>query len=497
METTLIKLNENAARFVSKPKKMFISGRWVDAVSGKTFETRNPATGDLITSVPEGDKADIDLAVRAARHAFDEGPWRTLKPYDRSKLLLKLADLFEENAEELAHLETLDNGAPLSMTKHYPGGAAENIRYYAGWTTKITGETVPVSVPGKVFNYTRKEPIGVCGQIIPWNGPLMMAVWKLSTALATGNTVVLKPAENTPLTALRIGELVQEAGFPDGVVNIVTGFGSTAGQSLVDHPLVDKIAFTGSTAVGKQIMKSSSANLKKVSLELGGKSAHIVFADADYEKALQNAANAILLNSGQVCVAGSRLFVEKKIYDNFMSDLADYTKNYKLGNGFDPSANLGPLISAKQKERVLGYLDLGRDEGAEMLVGGNAADGLENGYFVKPTVLANVNNSMRIAQEEIFGPVVSGIPFTDIDEVIKLANQTEYGLGGGVNTTDIRKAHLVAEGLRTGSVWVNTYNLIDPASPFGGYKQSGLGRENGAESIDLYTETKSVWINLD
>lgn len=476
---------------------MLIGGEWVEAVSGKRFETSNPATGEVITSVPEGDREDIDLAVRAARKAFDHGVWRTMKPYERSKLLLRIADLFEENAEELAHLETLDNGAPLSLTEGFAIGAAETFRYYAGWVTKITGETIPVSVPGKMFNYTRKEPVGVCGQIVPWNAPLAMTVWKISVALATGNTLVLKPAENTPLTALRIGELIQEAGIPDGVVNIVTGFGGSAGQALVEHPLVDKIAFTGSTAVGKQIMKSSAANIKKVSLELGGKSAHIVFADADYDKAIKNAANAILLNSGQACIAGSRLFVEKKIYDNFLADLADYMQNFKLGNGFDPSTNLGPLISEKQKQRVLSYIDIGQDEGAEMLVGGQATGELEKGYFVKPTVMANVNNDMRIAQEEIFGPVVSGIPFTDIDEVIEMANQTEYGLGGGVNTTDVRKAHLVAEGLRTGSVWVNTYNLIDPASPFGGYKQSGLGRENGAESIDLYTETKSVWISLD
>lgn len=495
---TLVQLNENAAKFISKPKKLFIGGKWVESVSGRTFETRNPATGELLTTVAEGGKEDIELAVRAARDAFDKGPWRTMKPYDRSKLMLKFADLLEEHGEELAHLETLDNGAPLNMTKFFSASAAENIRYFAGWTTKITGSSIPTSVPGKTFTYTRKEPVGVCGQIIPWNGPLMMAVWKLSVALATGNTIVLKPAENTPLTALRLGELVQEAGFPDGVVNIVPGFGGTAGQALVDHPLVDKIAFTGSTAVGKKIMSSAAASVKKVSLELGGKSAHIVFADADYEKAIQNAANSVFYNSGQACIAGSRLFVEKNIYDNFMSDLADYTKNYKVGNGFDPSTVLGPLISERQKERVLGYLDIGQQEGAEILVGGNATEEeLANGYFVKPTVVANTNNNMRIAQEEIFGPVVSGIPFTDIDEVIELANQTEYGLGGGVNTTDIRKAHLVADGLRTGTVWVNTYNILDPAVPFGGYKQSGLGRENGEESLDLYLETKTVWIDLD
>ena len=498
-QTTLTPLNESARKFISKPKKLFIGGKWVDSVSGKVFETRNPATGEVITTVPEGTKEDIDLAVRAARQAFDKGPWRTMKPYDRSKLLLKIANLIEENAEELAHLDTLDYGAPLSMTNNFAATSAETFRYYAGWVTKITGSTIPVSTPGKMFNYTLKEPVGVCGQIIPWNAPLNMAVWKISVALATGNTVVLKPAENTPLSALRLGELIQEAGVPDGVVNIVTGFGEEAGQALVEHPLVDKIAFTGSTAVGKKIMQSAAAHVKKVSLELGGKSPHIVFADADYEKALQNASDAVMFNTGQACIAGSRLFVEKKIYDKFMSDLADYAQNnYKLGNGFDPSTSLGPLISHRQKERVLGYLDIGQEEGAEILVGGDVTEGeLKKGYFVKPTVVANVSNDMRIAQEEIFGPVVSGIPFEDIDEVIELANQTTYGLGGGVNTTDLRKAHLVSQGLRTGNVWVNTYTVLDPASPFGGYKQSGLGKENGAESLDEYWETMGGWISLD
>ncbi|RDW18372.1 betaine-aldehyde dehydrogenase [Oceanobacillus arenosus] len=498
MATTLIELNRKAVEFISKPKKMYINGQWVDAVSGKTIETRNPATGEILTTVPDGGVEDINRAVAAARKAFEEGPWPKMKPTERANLLLKFADLVEENAEELAHLETLDNGAPVSSTIHYSASVAEDFRYYAGWATKITGQTVPVSVPGNFFNYTRKEPVGVCGQIVPWNAPIMMASWKLSAPLATGNTVILKPASLTPLTALRLGELIQEAGFPDGVVNIVTGSGSVAGTALTEHPDVDKIAFTGSTEVGKQIMRSGAGNIKKVSLELGGKSAHIVFADADYDLAIANAANAIYTNSGQACVAGSRLFVEKKIYDNFMSDLAEYTKSLRVGNGFDQSTNLGPLISAQQKETVLNYLDIGQEEGAEVLIGGNVTDNdLAGGYYVKPTVVANVNNSMRIAQEEIFGPVVSGIPFEDIDEAIKLANQSEYGLGGGVNTTDLRKAHKVAHGLRTGNVWVNTYNIMDPASPFGGYKQSGLGREHGSESVDMYTETKSIWINLD
>lgn len=498
MSTTLVSLNRKAAAFTSAPKKMLINGQWVEAASGSTFETRNPANGEVITTVSEGDQVDINQAVSAARKAFEEGAWPKAKPNERAKLLLKLADLIEENAEELSHLETLDNGMPLNSSFNQILAGAEDFRYYAGWATKITGETIPVSTPGNIFNYTRKEPVGVCGAIIPWNAPFMMAVWKLSAPLAAGNTVVLKPAENTPLTALRLGELVQEAGFPDGVVNIVPGFGQKAGSALTEHTDVDKIAFTGSTAVGKQIMQSGSVNVKKVSLELGGKSAHIVFADADYDNALANAANAVYANSGQACIAGSRLFVERGIYDNFMSDLAEYTKKFKVGSGFDQSTNLGPLISDKQKKRVMNYLDIGQKEGAELLIGGDAEeDELSAGHYVKPTVIANVNNDMTIAQEEIFGPVVSGMPFDDIDEVIKLANQTEYGLGGGVNTTDLRKAHRVAHGIRTGNVWINSYSLMDSASPFGGYKQSGIGREKGAESMDLYTETKSVWVNLD
>lgn len=495
---TLIAIDFNAKKFTSKPLNMLIGGRWVEAVSGKRTEIRNPANGELITTAAEGDKEDVERAVSAARKAFEEGPWPKMKPNERAKLILRLADLIEENAEELAHLDTLDYGQPLSLTRGFANAAAENFRYYAGWATKITGETIQTSTPGNVFNYTRREAIGVCAGIVPWNAPLMNAVMKISAPLAVGNTVVMKPSEETPISLLRLGELIQEAGFPDGVVNIVTGYGQTAGAALAEHPDVDKIAFTGSTEVGKEILRASSVNIKKVMLELGGKSAHIIFADADYETALANAANSIFFNSGQVCFAGSRLFVEKKIYDRFLSDLVDYTKNFKVGDGFDESTVIGPLISAKQKKRVLNYMDIGRQEGAEMLVGGDATEAdLAKGHFVKPTVMANVNNDMTIAREEIFGPVVSAIPFDDMDEVIKQANQTIYGLGGGICTTDVRKAHKVAHALKTGNVWINTYNLTEPASPFGGYKQSGLGRENGAASIDMYTELKSIWVNLD
>lgn len=498
MSTTTVQLNEKVVEYLKSPKQLFINNRFVDSVSGETFDTFDPSTGKKIASVAEANADDVELAVEAARNAFDSGDWPKMKPNDRARLLLKLADLIETNAEELSHLETLDNGMPLSQSYQMVLGAAETFRYYAGWATKIAGETLNPSTPGEFFTYTRKEPVGVAGAIIPWNGPLTMASMKLSAPLAVGCTVILKPAENTPLTALRLAELVQEAGFPDGVVNIIPGKGSVAGQAMTEHPKIDKISFTGSTAVGKKIMSSSAVNIKKVSLELGGKSAHIVFADADYDKAIANAANAVLLNTGQACIAGSRLFVEDKIYDKFLQDLADYMKNFKLGSGFDSATQLGPVISQTQKERILGYLDIGEKEGAELLTGNQDLEGdLENGYFVKPTVISNVNNDMRIAQEEIFGPVVSGIPFSDVDEMLKQANDTEYGLGGGVNTTDVKKAHKVAHGLRTGNVWVNTYNLLDPAVPFGGYKQSGLGRENGKESLDMFMETKSVWIDLN
>lgn len=495
---TLVSLNKKAAEFTSKPLKMFIGGKWVDALSGKTREIKNPADGSVITIAPEAGKEDVNEAVKQARKAFEEGPWATMKPNERAKLLLKLADLIEENAEELSHLDTLDYGQPLSTTTAFPFAAAENIRYYAGWATKLTGETHTSSMPGEIFNYTRREPIGVCAGIVPWNAPLMNAVMKISTPLAVGNTVVVKPSEETPISLLRLAELIQEAGFPDGVVNIVTGDGPTAGEALATHPDVDKIAFTGSTAVGRKIIQNSAVNIKKVTLELGGKSAHVIFDDADYETALQNAANAVFWNSGQVCFAGSRLFVEKGIYDTFVSDLAEYSKNYKIGNGFDESTVIGPLINEKQKKRVLNYMDIGQKEGAKMVVGGDASEGeYSKGYFVKPTVLADVNNDMTIAKEEIFGPVVSAIPFEGEDEVIALANQTEYGLGGGICTTNLKKAHKVAHAMKTGNVWVNTYNITEPNSPFGGYKQSGLGRENGAASIDAYTEIKNVWIDLN
>jgi aldehyde dehydrogenase (NAD+) len=497
-EATVVPLNQKAAEFISKPLKMFINGQWVDAKSGKRREVRNPADDSLITTAPEAGKEDIDEAVRAARKAFEEGPWPKMKPNERAKLLLKLADLIEENGEEIAHLDTLDYGQPLSTTLGFAAAAADNFRYYAGWTSMVAGETLTPNLPGDVFNYTRREALGVCVGIVPWNAPFMNAVMKISAPLAVGNTVVVKPSEETPISLLRLAELIQQAGFPDGVVNIVTGDGPVAGDALAAHPDVDKVAFTGSTATGRKVIQNSAVNIKKVTLELGGKSAHVIFDDADYETALQNAANAVFWNSGQVCFAGSRLFVEKGIYDKFVADLAEYSKNYQVGNGFNQASVIGPLVNAKQKSRVLNYIDIGKNEGAEVLVGGDVTDaGLEKGHFVRPTVVANVNNDMTIAQEEIFGPVVSAIPFDGMDEVIRLANQTEYGLGGGICTTNLKKAHKVAHAMKTGNIWINTYNITQPNSPFGGYKQSGLGRENGAASIEAYTEVKNIWIDLN
>jgi acyl-CoA reductase-like NAD-dependent aldehyde dehydrogenase len=476
-------------------KKMLIGGKWVDAASGKTFTTVNPATAETLAVVAEGDAEDVNRAVAAARKAFDEGPWPHMKPAERTKVLLRIADLLEKHADEFAQLETLDNGKTIFESRNVDvPGAVDTFRYYAGWPTKIFGETNP-SDPS-FFNYTLREPVGVCGQIIPWNFPLLMAAWKLGPALACGNTVVLKPAEQTPLSALRLGELLLEAGVPEGVVNIVPGFGPTAGAALANHPLVDKVAFTGSTEVGKEILKASAGNLKRVSLELGGKAPNIVFVDADQNAAVAGAFMGIFFNQGQVCCAGSRLFVEQKIYDQFTETLAASAASLKQGPGLDQDSRIGPLVSQEQFERVLGYIDIGKKEGVQVKTGGEQNKELGKGYFVKPTVLTNVNNSMRVAQEEIFGPVVAAIPFKDEADVIRQANQTIYGLSAGVWTSDVSKAHRFARALRAGTVWVNCYNQLDPISSFGGYKQSGFGRELGVHSLDLYTQIKSVWLRV-
>jgi len=493
MSQVAVQMKEKVEKFLNGTKKLYINGEFVESVSQKTFETFNPATGEVLATVAEAGPEDIDKAVKAARKAFEEGPWSKMSAAQRSRLMYKLADLMEENKEELALLETLDNGKPIRETTNADIPLSiEHMRYYAGWATKIVGQTIPVS--GPYFNYTRHEPVGVVGQIIPWNFPLLMAMWKLGAALASGCTVVLKPAEQTPLSALYLAELIEEAGFPKGVVNIVPGFGETAGQPLVDHPEVDKIAFTGSTEVGKLIMERASKTLKRVTLELGGKSPNIILPDADLSKAIPGAFNGVMFNQGQVCCAGSRVFIQKKLYDNVVADMVSHAQKLKQGAGVHEDTEMGPLVSDEQQNRVLGYIEKGLNEGAELLVGGNKP--FEQGYFVSPTIFANVRDDMTIAKEEIFGPVIAAMPYDDLDDLINRANDSLYGLAAGVWTKDVAKAHYIANKLKAGTVWVNCYNAFDAASPFGGYKQSGIGREMGSYALDNYTEVKSVWVSL-
>ena len=488
-------LEPTVSSFVARKHKMMIGGKWVDSASGKTFPTFNPATGEVLSQVAEGDREDIERAVKAARAAFDSGPWSKITPSERGRLMWKLADLLEQHTEEFAQLESLDNGKPLKIARAADVPlAVDMFRYMAGWATKIEGNTIPLSVPYtpgvRYLAYTVREPIGVVGQIIPWNFPLLMAAWKLGPALATGCTIVLKPAEQTPLTALRLGELIQEAGFPEGVVNIVPGYGETAGAALAAHPDVDKVAFTGSTEVGKLILQAAAGNLKKVSLELGGKSPNVVFADADLDAAIPGAASAIFFNHGQCCCAGSRLYVEEKAFDKVVDGVAQRAEKIRVGPGLEHVSDMGPLVSQEQLNRVCGYLDSGKSEGAKALTGGERLG--EKGYFVKPTVLVHTNEKMKVVQEEIFGPVVTAIPFRDADEVVPKANDTVYGLAAGVWSSDIKKAHTIAGRLKAGTVWINCYNIFDAALPFGGYKQSGWGREMGKEVLEHYTETKAV-----
>jgi aldehyde dehydrogenase (NAD+) len=491
MVSTLPVLHEvDGATLVTK---LLINNRWVPSESGKTFATINPSTGEEICQVAEADAADVDKAVKAARAAF-EGPWRKMRASERGRLLYRLADLIEANADELARLETLDNGKPLSIAKAVD--VAKTVacyRYFAGWADKVQGKTIPID--GDFFCYTRHEPIGVVGQIIPWNYPMLMQSWKLAPALATGNTVVMKPAEQTPLSALRIGELLMEAGYPEGVVNILPGFGPTAGAALSRHMDVDKVAFTGSTEVGRLIMTAAAqSNLKRVTLELGGKSPNIIFADTDLDAAVEGAHLGIFVNQGQSCCAGSRVFVEEKIYQEFVEKSVARAAKRRVGDPFDPSTDQGPQVDQSQFDRIVGYIESGRKEGATLACGGERVG--NRGYFIRPAVFSDVHDDMKIAQEEIFGPVMSVIAFKDMDEVIARANKTDYGLAAGVWTSDIKKAHAVANGVRAGTVWVNCYHVLDTRAPFGGFKQSGMGRELGEYALHEYTEVKTVTVKL-
>ncbi|MPT46954.1 MAG: aldehyde dehydrogenase family protein [Sphingobium sp.] len=481
----------------AKAHDMLIGGKHVPALSGEQFETRNPATGELLAKIAKAGAADVGIAVQAARAAF-EGPWRRMKPAQRQHIILRLADLVEQNYEELAMLDTLDLGAPYSRTILGKTRAVSLLRYYAGQATLIAGDTLPNSAPGDILSHTLKEPIGVVAAINPWNGPIGMSVWKAGPVLASGCTLVMKPAEQTPLSALRFGELCLEAGVPEGVINIVTGHGD-AGAALAAHPDVDKIAFTGSTGVGEKILHAAAATMKRVTVELGGKSPNIIFADADLDKAVPAAAMAVFANSGQICSAGTRLFVQSSIHDEFMERLAAFTRTIRVGDPLAPETQIGPVVSATQMERILGFVDGASAEGAMPIAGGRrmAGAGYDAGFFVEPTIFTHVRDEMTIAREEIFGPVLSAFSFETIEEVITRANATSFGLGSGVWTQNLATAHHMARAIRAGSVWVNCYQMLDPAVPFGGYGMSGFGRESGPHHIEEYLETKAVWINLD
>lgn len=490
-------LSPAVTAFINQQHNLFIDGEWVNSAEGKTLDVVNPANGNVFTAVQAGESADVDRAVKAARRAFEEGAWAEMSPSARGKLLWRLGDLVEQHADELAQIEALDNGKPFNDARW--GDVAfsyELLRYMAGWSTKITGQTIPLSSGAPFHAYTLRTPVGVCGQIVPWNFSLMMAVWKVAPALAAGCTIVLKPAEQTPLTALRLAELVAEAGFPPGVFNVVTGYGETAGAALAEHPDVDKVAFTGSTEVGKKILAAAGTNLKKVSLELGGKSPMIVYADADIDKAISAIASGIFYNMGQTCTAGTRLYLHNAVADKVLAGLVEQARALKMGPGLEQDTQMGPLVSAEQKQRVCDYISSGLEQGATLLTGGGSWG--ESGYFVAPTILDHTHNDMHVVQEEIFGPVLCVIRFDDQDEedVVIQANNSIYGLAASIFTRDISRAHHVAKRLKAGTIGINTHHVIDPALPFGGFKQSGWGREMGWEAIELYTEIRSVGVAL-
>jgi aldehyde dehydrogenase (NAD+) len=490
-------MSTKVAAAPSKPKvqltKLFIDNKWVDPVDGGDFETINPATGEVLAKVAAADKADVDKAVKAARKALESGPWSTMDAADRGRLLFKLADLVEQKADELAALESLNCGKTIGDSKGDMVGVANGLRYYGGWADKVEGRTVPVR--GNFLSYTLRQPVGVVGQIIPWNFPLLMLAWKWAPALACGNTIVMKPAEQTPLTALWMAELAREAGFPAGVVNVLNGLGETTGAAIVKHPDIDKIAFTGHVDTAKIIQKAAADTLKRTSFELGGKSPNVVFADADMEAAVEGAFHAIYFHGGQCCTAGSRLFVEKKIHEEFVERLAEKAKSRKVGDPLDPKTNQGPQVSEEQLDKIMHYVKLGEKEGATLVTGGERVG--SKGFFVQPTIFDNVKDEMAIARDEIFGPVVSVLPFKGLDEVIERANSTFYGLAAAIWTRDINKAHHYAKKVKAGTVWVNCYHVVDTTTPFGGFKMSGQGRENGEAALEHYTELKTVTIKLD
>ncbi len=485
--------------FLASDLQLFIGGTWQPAQNHRTFETLDPSSGTVLAAVPAGDAADVDLAVRAARRTFDSGVWHKMPPKEREKLIWRLADLIEAHTDVLAQLDALDNGKPYSTARKADVPlAADHFRYYAGWPSKLEGATIPVNAEG-MLSYTVREPVGVCGLIVPWNYPLLMAVWKIAPALAAGNCIILKPAEQTPLSALYLAGLFAEAGFPAGVFNVVTGYGETAGAALVEHPGVNKVGFTGSVEVARKIVRGSADTLKRVSLELGGKSPNIIFADADLDKAIPGATWAIFGNNGQSCTAGSRLYIQRSVYNYVIEGMMDEVKKIRVGPGMHTDQpDLGPVVSQEQLNKIMGYVHQGVQQGARAVVGGQRMGGaLADGYFIEPTVFVDTTDTMTLAREEIFGPVICAMPFDEPDDILRRANDTDFGLAAGFWTRDVNKAHRVASALQAGTIWVNTWGNVEAGVPFGGYKQSGYGREMGKEALSLYTEVKSIWIQTE